>query len=87
MSPSPERARQAGWQGKGLWELQKAGKLAIRELTPDETSRMRELMEQYQDAPMDLADASLVAVAESSSLRSVFTNDRDFEGGLSGSSP
>ena len=64
---------------KELWELQKAGKLAIRELTPDETSRMRELMEQYQDTPMDLADASLVAVAESSSLRAVFTNDRDFE--------
>lgn len=64
---------------KALWELQGSGKLVLHELTPEETARMRYLMEQYQDTPMDMADASLVAVAESNSLRSVFTNDRDFE--------
>lgn len=64
---------------EALWELQTSGQLVLKELTPGETSRMRELMHQYQDTPMDLADASLVAVAEGSYLRSIFTYDRDFE--------
>ena len=39
---------------------------------------MAALMRQYSDTPMDLADASLIAVAESQSLRRVFTLDGDF---------
>ncbi len=39
---------------------------------------MAALMQQYRDTPMDLADASLVAVAESRSQRRVFTFDGDF---------
>ena len=39
---------------------------------------MRELMARYEDAPMDLADASLVAAAEALSLTRVFTLDRHF---------
>ncbi|MCG3163996.1 MAG: hypothetical protein JMDDDDMK_05455 [Acidobacteria bacterium] len=39
---------------------------------------MRALMAQYADTPMDLADASLVAAAESLALRRVFTLDDDF---------
>jgi predicted nucleic acid-binding protein len=39
---------------------------------------MAALMAQYRDTPMDLADASLVAVAESLRLRRVFTIDSDF---------
>jgi len=35
-------------------------------------------MEKYSDIPMDLADASLVAAAESLGLRRVFTLDSDF---------
>jgi hypothetical protein len=35
-------------------------------------------MQQYQDAPMDLADASLVAAAERLQLRRIFTLDRHF---------
>ncbi len=61
-----------------LWNLRKTGRLALHALTPTETDRMAALMEQYQDTPMDLADASLVAVAESRSLRRVFTVDADF---------
>lgn len=39
-----------------------------------------ELMEQYRDRPMDLADASLVAAAEELGTRKIFTIDRsDFE--------
>lgn len=35
-------------------------------------------MSKYRDVPMDLADASLVAVAEERRLTTVFTLDRDF---------
>jgi uncharacterized protein len=38
--------------------------------------RAFELMVQYADHPMDLADASLVVLAESLKLRKVFTIDR-----------
>ena len=39
---------------------------------------MRTLMEEYQDTPMDLADASLVATAEAQGLKRIFTLDSDF---------
>ena len=39
--------------------------------------RALDLMEQYADHPMDLADASLVAAAEALRTRKVFTLDRD----------
>jgi uncharacterized protein len=44
---------------------------------PDEF-RMAALMKQYQDTPMDLADASLVALAEELETSDIFTLDRDF---------
>lgn len=40
---------------------------------------MQELMERYRDIPMDLADASLVAVAEVLKQRQIFTLDSDFQ--------
>ncbi len=39
--------------------------------------RALELMEQYSDRPMDLADASLVTAAEDLGTKTVFTFDRD----------
>jgi hypothetical protein len=39
--------------------------------------RALDLMEQYVDHPMDLADASLVVAAESLRVRKIFTLDRD----------
>jgi predicted nucleic acid-binding protein len=39
---------------------------------------MRTLMEKYADIPMDFADASIVAAAESLNLDTVFTIDSDF---------
>ena len=61
-----------------LWSMYFRGQLALHQLTRAETARVAELMEQYRDTPMDLADASLVAVAESRSLRLAFTVDRQF---------
>lgn len=61
-----------------LWKFIEEQQLALHDLTAIEIARMRELMEKYQDTPMDLADASIVAVAESHSIRDVFSLDSDF---------
>jgi predicted nucleic acid-binding protein len=61
-----------------LWNLRTGGPLVLHDLTAPEIDRMAALMEKYSDRPMDLADGSLVAVAESLSLRRVFTIDSDF---------
>jgi predicted nucleic acid-binding protein len=60
-----------------LWKLRQAGRLILHDLTTAEVDRMPVLMAKYQDRPMDLADASLVVVAESRALSQVFTLDRD----------
>src|SRR3954451_7122113 len=71
--------RDAGWTGQELlWNLMEKDQLEIHSPNSAETRRMRALMEKYQDAPMDLADASLVATGESRELRRVFTFDSDF---------
>jgi hypothetical protein len=44
--------------------------------SPASFRRAAHLMEQYQDVPMDYADATLVALAEESLSDSVFTLDR-----------
>lgn len=63
---------------KALWRLRTSGLLIVHELSLREADRMQILMDKYHDAPMDLADASLVAVAETLSLRTVFTIDSHF---------
>jgi predicted nucleic acid-binding protein len=64
------RAQQA------LWRMVTEGDLEIAVQGPEQHPRLRALMEKYQDRPMDLADASLVALAEERSLRDIFTLDR-----------
>jgi predicted nucleic acid-binding protein len=61
-----------------LWQMIGTNRLVLHEATVAERRRMSTLMETYRDRPMDLADASLVAVAESLSLRQVFSFDSDF---------
>lgn len=60
---------------QGLWTLLLSKRILLR--TPTET-RMAELMEKFQDTPMDLADASLVALAEELETTQIFTLDSDF---------
>jgi uncharacterized protein len=60
---------------QGLWTLLLSGRILLR--TPTET-RIAELMEKFQDTPMDLADASLVALAEELETTQIFTLDSDF---------
>lgn len=61
-----------------LWHLWTTGKLVLHNLTAAEMQRTLALMKQYHDTPMDLADGSLVAVAESRNIRRIFSLDSDF---------
>jgi predicted nucleic acid-binding protein len=63
---------------RALWQMRSRGALDVVDLTPDAIERARQLMDKYQDVPMDLADATLVAVAEERRLRRIFTLDSDF---------
>lgn len=56
------------------------GLVVLAEISPEDVPRLRTLIRQYSDLPMDLADATLVRVAERDGLRQVFTLDqRDFK--------
>lgn len=59
-----------------LWEIMMNGGIEVVAPLFEDLARVRLLMEQYSDQPMDLADASLVALAERLRLRKVFTLDR-----------
>jgi predicted nucleic acid-binding protein len=61
-----------------LWHYVEVGLLTFHAAGDDDAARMHELMRQYRDTPMDLADASLVVAAESLGLRRIFTFDSDF---------
>lgn len=70
---------------RGGWSLQKQlSKFLYRKLLllghiqENEYARLFELMEKYQDRPMDLADATLVLTAEKSGETRILTLDSDF---------
>lgn len=68
-----------GWAAQAaLWTLVERADLQIAELSTTSLGRMRALMEKYRDLPMDLADASLVVVAEERGLDRIFSLDSDF---------
>ena len=61
-----------------VWDLIQR-EISIVELTDNDIPRIRELMRKYEDLPMDLADATIVRVAELMKIETVFTTDkRDF---------
>ena len=69
----------ADWPAQSaIWEMVRRGALEIEELSPASIERARTLMEKYRDVPMDLGDATLVALAEERDFRRVFTLDADF---------
>jgi hypothetical protein len=61
-----------------LWEYLSDGLVALYQPADIEWQRIRDLMRQYHDTPMDLADASVVAAAERLGLRQVFALDSHF---------
>lgn len=69
----------AGWSGQqALWQMIRRGVLTLAELDLQLTLRSADLMDRYRDHPMDLADATLVALAEAEDLRTIFTLDGHF---------
>ena len=63
---------------RALWRLVQTDRLVVADLTPDAVQRSARLMDQYADRPMDLADATLVALAEAQGHHRIFTLDHDF---------
>jgi predicted nucleic acid-binding protein len=69
----------AGWEAQqALWQMIERNALEVADLSPNEVARARALMEKYNDTPMGIADATLVAIAETHGLKRVFTLDSDF---------
>jgi uncharacterized protein len=65
-----------GWHAQEtLWSMLHQGNLEIVFQGADDYERMRVLMQKYRDRPMDLADASLVRLAEERHVREIFTLD------------
>jgi len=59
-----------------LWDFVLSDVVRVEEVSKSDLSRMRGLMEQYADLPMDFADASLVVLAERLRIVRIFTLDR-----------
>lgn len=73
-------SRAGGSLGReALWTLVRTGRLDVVDLSQSSVERSAELMTVYADLPMDLADATLVALAEERNDRQVFTLDSDFQ--------
>lgn len=71
--------RQGGWQmQKQLGHLLLDQMLTVYQIQVCDYSRLLSLMEQYQDRPIDLADATLVLAAEKTGYRQILTLDTDF---------
>lgn len=71
--------REGGWHyQQHLWRQVRMGGLVLHDVTQAMLARMPALMERYQDVPMALADASLVALGDERRMRRVFTLDSDF---------
>ena len=65
------------WQVQdALWLFIARGGMEIHPLDKEIRTRCRELMKQYQDLPMDLADAPLVALGDELEISKIFTLDK-----------
>ncbi len=59
-----------------LMRMIEDGAVGLAHLTAEDAPRLRELMTKYADLPMDLADATLVRIAEREGIDTVLTFDR-----------
>jgi uncharacterized protein len=55
-----------------------AQRIGLHVASSEEAQHMHTLMNKYHDLPMDIADASLVVVAQNLGLRKILTLDKDF---------
>jgi uncharacterized protein len=63
---------------RALWQFLILGKIEVHHLDATTFERCHALIEKYADTPMDLADATLVMLAEILNCRRIFTLDSDF---------
>jgi len=71
--------RAGGWVGqRALWQLVRNQDVEVATQPPSAHERIAKLMERYADRPMDLADATLVALAEERQVKRILTLDSDF---------
>ena len=59
------------------WAFVRSGTLTVLPIADRDLPALETLMRRYADRPMDLADATLVHLAERESISTVFTVDRD----------
>lgn len=59
------------------WQFLRAGVVTIGEIGDEDLGALEKLMDRYHDRPMDLADATLVFLAERESLTTILTVDND----------
>ena len=69
------------WRAQdNLWEFIVRGGVEVLSMDDKQQARCRQLMKKYSDLPMDLADGSLVVLAESKKVKKIFTLDhKDFK--------
>jgi predicted nucleic acid-binding protein len=58
------------------FNLIRSAPFQIEGLTENDMARMAEIMEQYRDAELDFADASLMAISERLNITTIYTFDR-----------
>jgi uncharacterized protein len=64
-------------ENEAAWGFVRSGALSLAPILDSDLPAIEGLMRRYHDRPMDLADATLVHVAERESLSTVFTIDHD----------
>lgn len=55
------------------------GALTLYEISQNDITHIRAMMEKYSDIPMDLADASLMYIANRESIKNIISIDSDFD--------
>lgn len=55
------------------------GGIEVYPISQDEISNIRVMMEKYSDIPMDLADATLMYIANKESIKNIASIDSDFD--------
>ncbi len=59
-------------------EWVRRGGVELFDISVEKLNRIIEITGKYQDIPMDLADASLVAVSEETGIREILTIESDY---------
>jgi predicted nucleic acid-binding protein len=55
------------------------GALMLYEISQNDIAHIRAMMEKYSDIPMDLADASLMYIADRENIKNIISIDSDFD--------